>query len=109
MTTLTAKAQTWYVVVVDESNRSAPLVPGYGKWWMCLLTQEAHTHVSFFSHSHSQFFKRVKKAHTWEVPPLDSKEQEMIENIDEDKMRQKLAETLLRNKESQYQSKTCRA
>lgn len=50
----------------------------------------------------TQFFKRVKKAHTWEVPPLDSKEQEMIESIDEDKMRQQLAQTLLRNKEREF-------
>lgn len=48
----------------------------------------------------SQFFKRVKKAHTWEVPQRDSDEQRAIEEEDDEFMRKKLAETLLNATES---------
>jgi len=49
-----------------------------------------------------QFFKRVKKAHTWEVPPLDQKEQETLEKEDDEMTRKKLAETLLNSNESKF-------
>jgi hypothetical protein len=57
--------------------------------------------LSAFNYQH-QFFKRVKKAHTWEVPPLDQKEVESLENEDDEKTRQKLADSLLNTNESEY-------
>lgn len=51
-----------------------------------------------------KFFKRVKKAHTWEVPQRDSDEQKAIEEEDDEFMRKKLAETLLNGNESKLLS-----
>lgn len=49
-----------------------------------------------------KFFKRVKKAHTWEVPQRDTEEQKAIEEEDDELMRKKLAETLLNGNESKW-------